>query len=219
MTVTVRGGAAVPLSLGLQLDLPPEVREANERRVNRQYEPFGGYRLASGLYLDLRVVGGRAQWDMFLRSDSRIEVYGAGPSLALSWFTGTWSAAIGVDYVFLEGLENFEDPRFAEIFLDITGHIETGSRVRPFLGARGMYNYLSFKRPLDPFDTTDVTSGEFGLGGNGGIGVRLSQSAALKLGASFSWVPRRDFDAGTIDDWQFISLFATAALQIASQSR
>ncbi len=230
--VTVRGGQTVPISLALRLDLPPEVREANERRANRQYEPFGGRRQESGPYVSLGLILGQAKWDMTLTgsSGSFNNVNGRGGRLALSWFAGTWDIALGGDYVLLDDFGDFENGKFWEIDLGVTGHLLPGSRLRPFAGVRVLYNALSFDDKDPDVGATRIipdpklTGSSFGVGAHAGVDIRLSRRAALQLGASYSRTAGRDIEGdtrlgnggqlGNMEDWQFVSGFAAVAISL-----
>lgn len=223
--VTVRGGQTVPISLALQLDLPPEVREANERRANRQYEPFGGHRQQKGLYIVIGVIAGQAEWEMALSSISeKVQTNGIGPHLAASLFSGIWELTLGGDFVFLEDFDGFDNARFYELFLGLTGHFLPQSSVQPFVGVRGLYSHLSFDDPIR-FGDPQLTAASFGAGAHAGLSIRMSRRAALELGASYSWTANRDINGeiglegakgtvGELDDWQFISGFAAVAINL-----
>jgi hypothetical protein len=222
--VVVKGDEAVPLSIGLRLGAAGAV-DANRRRADREYEPFGGYRLQRGLYLDLGVVAGQADWQMTLDGvASSVKPNGYGARVAVSWFEEKWELTLGGDYVFLGNFDEFDNGRFFEVSLAFTGYLLPQSSLRPFIGARGLYNYLSFDDP-SRLEDPKLTAGSFGAGAHGGLNVRLSPAAALEFGASYSWAAPRDIrgetgpggekgTVGRIDDWQFISGFATVWIHL-----
>jgi len=222
--VVVKGDQAVPLSIGLRLGAAGAV-DASRRRTEREYEPFGGYRLQRGLYLDLGVVAGKADWQMTLDgAASSVDPNGYGARVAVNWFAEKWGVTLGGDYVFLGNFDEFDNGRFLEVSLAFTRYFLPQSSLRPFVGARGLYNYLSFDDPLRA-EELKLTAGSFGAGAHGGLSVRLSSAAALEFGASYSWAAPRDIRGetgpgveqgavGRIDDWQFISGFATAWIHL-----
>ncbi len=212
MTVTVRGGQAVPLGLGLLLGLPPEAREANSRRSNREYEPYGGRRLQRGLYLAVAVLAGPVDWQMTLDGASRLpETMGYGARVSASFFAEPWEMSLSGDYVFLEDFDEFTNGRFMEFSVGLTGYFLSRSPLRPFVGVRGLYNYLLFDDPLRS-DAPELTAGSLGLGAHGGLNWRLSPRTALEFGASYSWAAPRDLKSegtvGRIEDFQYIAGFA-----------
>ena len=212
MAVTVKGGEAVPLGLGLLLGLPPEARDASSRRSDREYEPFGGYRLQRGLYLDLAFLAGQADWQMTLDGvTSSPKTNGYGARVAASFFAEPWELSLGGDYVFLQDFDEFTNGRFLEVSFGATAYFLPRSSLRPFVGARGLYNYLSFDDPRRS-DDPKLTAGSFGLGAHGGLNWRLSPRAALEFGASYSWAGPRDLKSqgtvGRIENFQYIAGFA-----------
>ena len=214
MSVTVRGGEAVPLGLGLLLSLPPEAQDANSRRSEREYEPFGGYRLQRGLFLDLAFLAGQADWQMTLDGASRSpKTAGYGARVAASFFAEPWELSLGGDYVFVQDFDEFTNGRFLEVSIGLTAYLLPNSSLRPFVGARGLYNYLSFDDPLRA-DDPKLTAGSFGLGAHAGLNWRLNPRAALEFGASYSWAGPRDIRSqgtvGRMEDFQYIAGFAAA---------
>jgi hypothetical protein len=229
--VTVHGGRTVPVSLSLRLGMPVDARAAAQRSAARDYEPFGGHRLQSGLYFDIGFIGGQANWDMLL-DDFRIAAKpnGYGARLAASFLDEIWEFKLGGDYVFLESFEDydsgdeFDAGRFLELYLGLTGYFLPRSSLRPFLGFRGLYNWLSFDDPLRIGDPR-LTANGLGLGAHGGLNVLLGRKAALEFGASYSWTGSRDirgeispggekWSVGRIEDWHFISGFASLWIHI-----
>ncbi len=229
--VTVRGGRAIPVSLSLQLGIPVDARAAGQRTADQEYEPFGGSRLQQGLYFDIGFIGGRADWEMVL-DDFRIAAKpnGYGGRLAAGFLGEIWEFKLGGDYVFLEKFEDldsgdyFEDGRFLELYLGLTGYFLPRNALRPFLGVRGLYNSLSFDDPLRIGDPK-LSAGGLGLGAHGGLNLLLGRNAALELGGSYSWTGSRDikgetspggekWPVGRIEDWHFISGFASVWIHI-----
>jgi hypothetical protein len=225
MNVTVRGGQAVPVSLALWLDASPEEREAIARSGGREYEPFGGYRLTKGLYVDIGVTAGRAEWEMAISAYSEeISVTGVGPRLVASVFVGTWELSFGGDFVFLENFEGFNNARFYELHLGLTGYLLPQSSVRPFIGVRGLYSRLSFEDPIS-FGDPQLTAGSLGAGAHAGINIQLGRSSALQVGASYSWSADRDIrgtvefggrrdKVGELNGWRYASGFAALWINV-----
>jgi hypothetical protein len=228
--VTVRGGQTVPISLSLRLGMA-EAARPGDRGGEEEYEPFGGYRLPRGLYIDLGFVAGEADWKMVL-DDFPIDVKtnGYGPRFAAAFVGEVWTFELGGDYVFLEGFEDidsgdeFDNARFFELYLGLTAYLLPRSILRPFVGVRGFHNSLWFDDPLRIGDPK-ISAGGFGLGAHGGLNVSLGRRAALQFGASYSWSGSRalrgetspggeKWTVGEIDDWRFIAGFASMWIHI-----
>jgi hypothetical protein len=223
--VTVRGAQAVPVSLSLWLDASPEEREAMSRSGEREYEPFGGFRLATGLYLDIGMSAGRADWEMTISSYSEsISVTGVGPRLVASVFAGTWELSFGGDFVFLENFEGFNNARFYELHLGLAGYLLPQATVRPFAGARVLYSRISFEDPIS-YGDPQLTAGSFGAGVHAGVSIQLGRASALQFGASYSWTADRDImgtvdidgsrgTVGELNGWRYASGFAALWINV-----
>jgi hypothetical protein len=210
--------------------MPVDTRAVGQT-ADREYEPFGGHRLPRGLYFDIGFIGGLAELDLVLDEfPIAAKPSGYGGRLAAGFLGDVWEFKLGVDYVFLESFEDaesgdvFDAGRFLELHLGLTAYFLPQSALRPFLGVRGLYNWLSFDDPLRIGDPT-LTANGLGAGAHGGLNVRFGRRAALEFGASYSWTGDRDirgetspggekWPVGWIEDWQFLAGFASVWFHI-----
>jgi hypothetical protein len=223
MTITVKGGAAVPLSLGLRLDLPEDYRKAEIRRASEEFEPFGGYRWHSGIYVGLGFILGQADWNMSLSDTAgSFKIQGQGLRLAFDLFFDPWELDLGVDIIYLDDFGSFDGSnRYTEEFIGLTYYFFPQSSIRPFVGLRGTYNTISLEAGQD----RNLSSADFGYGVSGGAAIRLGRIGILELGATYSRASNREFvddmvlsgwelQLGSLSDWQFISGYIEASVDI-----
>lgn len=229
--VTVHGRQTVPVSLSLRLGMPVDARPAGQRSTEREYEPFGGYRLRPGLYFNLAFIAGQSDWSMVLDEFPLApKPNGYGARLTVGFLSEVWEFAVGGDYVFLENFadvdseDEFRNGRFFELYLGLTAYLLPRSKLRPFFGLRGLHNSISFDDPLRIGDP-ELSAVGLGWGAHGGLNLSLGRSAALELGASYSRTGSREirgetspggekWPVGEIESWHFISGFASLAIHV-----
>jgi hypothetical protein len=198
VTVIVRGGETVPAILSLRLGLPPEVREAEQRRKREaeEYEPFGGHRWTGGLYVAAGYVGSRGEWDLSFPDTALLyNADGHGIHLGVSMFRDPWRFDLGVDRLFLGDSGDLEGNSYYEMYLGATCYFIQRSPLRPFLGLRGHMNRtsLDWEGHMSDF-TNELAATGWGVSGQAGAALRLGDFGFLELAASYSWTGRRDLE-------------------------
>jgi hypothetical protein len=230
MNVVVRGGQAVPLSLGLRLDLPDDYRDANDGRDSEQelYEPFGGRRWPAGLYIDVGPLVALADWQISAPDTSgSFDTWGMGFRAAFDLYARGWKMSLGFDVLFLNDFDAFTgNNRYNEIFLSILRYFRLSSNVQPFIGVRGGLNSIALDSP-DVYQAKLSGTG-VSIGADGGLNVRLGNSTALGIGVTYSYTGSaylieessgiNDFvDEINVSDWQVASGYVTLRVLVGSR--
>jgi hypothetical protein len=230
VNVVVRGAQAVPLSLSLRLDLPDDVRDANERASSEQelFEPFGGRRWPPGLYIDVGPLVGLADWQISAPDTSgSFETWGMGFRAEFDLYARGWKLSLGFDVLFLNDFDAFTgNNRYSEIYLSIFRYFRLSSSVQPFIGVRGGLNSIALDSP-DVYQAKLSGTG-VSIGADGGLSIRLGNTTALALGVTYSYTGSAylieessgidDFvDQIDVTDWQVASGYALLRVLVGSR--